>query len=189
MNPYLQEAESFRFQQYDFQTRTPCRDTLVARYAWAIPNDNAINLLAGMGPIIEMGAGNGYWAKLITEAGGTIEPYDRTPGSHHYQTPKGTVWHPVMEGGVEKILAHHRSHILLLVWPPYLGALAFDALTRYLEVGGKTVVFVGESQGGCTADDRFFRLLDSQFEEVGDADIPQWYGIHDCLTVYQRKIV
>lgn len=163
------------------------RDTLVAKYAWAIPNENAIRLLAGMGPIIEMGAGNGYWAKLIADAGGTIEPYDKTPGSHHFKSRTPTLWHPVLEGGVEKITDRHSGHVLLLVWPPYGKSLAFDALTRYMEVGGRTVVFVGESYGGCTADDRFFKLLETQFEEVGDADLPQWRGLHDNLTVYQRK--
>jgi hypothetical protein len=187
VNPYHQEAQAASFKRYDWRSHTDIRDALVAKYAWAIPNDNAIQLLAGMGPIIEMGAGNGYWAKLIVDAGGKIEPYDVKPGQHHYDAPPRSVWYPVIDGGPDQITVRHRDHILLLVWPPYEGALAFDALTRYLEVGGKTVVFVGEGSGGCTADDRFYNLLDSQFEEVGDTDIPQWDGIHDYLTVYQRK--
>lgn len=187
MNPYHQEAEAAKYGRSDF--RQDRRDELVAKYAWAIPNDNAIQLLAGMGPIVEMGAGNGYWAKLIADAGGKIEPYDKNPGRHHYNSGAfGSVWYPVLDGGPEQITVRHKDHVLLLVWPPYEGALAFDALTRYLKVGGKTVVFVGEGQGGCTADDRFFGLLRARFEEVGDTDIPQWYGIHDYLTVYQRRI-
>lgn len=189
MNPYHQEAEAAKYLRYDWRSHTDHRDALVAKYAWAIPNDNAIQVLAGMGPIIEMGAGNGYWAKLIVEAGGTIEPYDKNPGEHHCASTPQTVWHPVIEGGPESITARHENHVLLLVWPPYMGELAFDALTRFLEIGGKTVVFVGESQGGCTADDAFFKLLEARFDEVGDTDIPQWDGLHDYLTVYQRKTV
>lgn len=187
MNPYYQDAAAAEFKRYDWRSRTDHRDALVAKYAWAIPNDNAIELLAGMGPIIEMGAGNGYWAKLIVDAGGTIEPYDVKPGQHHYNAVPRTVWYPVIDGGPDQITVRHKDWVLLLVWPPYQGALAFDALTRFLEVGGKTVVFVGESSGGCTADDRFFELLDARFDEVGDTDIPQWDGLHDYLTVYQRK--
>lgn len=187
MNPYHQEAHAASFKRFDWNTHRDVRDSLVARYAWAIPNDNAIQLLAGMGPIIEMGAGNGYWASLIVGAGVKIEPYDAKPGQHHFAATPRAVWYPVIDGGPDQITVRHRDHVLLLVWPPYGGELACDALTRYLEVGGNTVVFVGEGNGGCCADDRFFDLLESRFEEVGDASIPQWDGIHDSLIVYQRK--
>ncbi len=187
MNPYLQEAQAVNYQWYNWQTRKDNRDPLVAKYAWAIPNDNAIQLLAGMGPIIEMGAGNGYWAKLIVDAGGKIEPFDVKPGQHHHAAMAREVWYPVINGGPDQITVRHKDWVLLLVWPPYGGSLAFEALTRFMEIGGKTVVFVGESGGGCTADDTFFELLEAHFESVGRADIPQWWGLHDSLTVYQRK--
>lgn len=189
MNPYHQEAEAAKYLRYDWRSHTDHRDALVAKYAWAIPNDNAIQLLAGMGPILEMGAGNGYWAKLIVEAGGKIEPYDKKPGTHHYHATPRAVWYPVLDGYPDAITVRHKDWVLLLVWPPYGEPLAFDALTCFLAVGGKTVVFVGEGCGGCTADDDFFRLLGERFEEVGSTDIPQWEGIHDYLTVYQRKTV
>lgn len=189
MNPYHQEAEAAKYLRYDWRSHTDHRDALVAKYAWAIPNDNAIQVLAGMGPIIEMGAGNGYWARLITDAGGAVAAYDKDPGGHHSKNDTKSLWYPVLEGGPEQITVRHRDHVLLLVWPPYMGELAFDALTRFLEIGGKTLVFVGESQGGCTADDDFFNLLEARFDEVGDTDIPQWDGLHDYLTVYQRKTV
>ena len=187
MNQYQQEAHAVNYQWYNWQTRKDNRDTLVAKYAWAIPDGNAIELLAGMSPIIEMGAGNGYWAKLIAEAGGRIEPYDKCPGEHHHAAPPSYLWYPVRAGGPEAITEAHRDHVLLLVWPPYGGSLAHEALTRYLDVGGNTVVFVGESDGGCTADESFFELLEARFDAVGCAGIPQWWGLHDSLTVYRRK--
>jgi hypothetical protein len=188
VNQYLQEAAAAKFEQWDWRRRVDQREPLVAKYAWAIPDDNAIEALARMGPIVEMGAGNGYWARLIADAGGKIEPYDMKPGCHCRDTVPSRLWYPVMAGGPKSIADRHRDHVLLLVWPPYQGELAFLAITQYLLIGGRSVVFVGESRGGCTGDDRFFDALNTHFDEVGSVDIPQWSGLHDDMTVYQRKM-
>lgn len=185
VNPYHQEAQETRYQWFDYNTGVNNRDCLVAKYSWAIPNDNAIRLLASMGPVIEIGAGNGYWSHLIAKAGGSITAYDPKPGKHHIDSD-GRVWHPVLEGGVEKVQTDHKKHTLLLVWPPYNTPMAFDALLRFIQIGGQTLAYVGEGEGGCTADDDFFKLLHDNFEPVGDAPLPQWEGIHDHLTVYRR---
>lgn len=100
---------------------------------------------------------------------------------------------------------------LFLCWPPYNGAMAIEAVRAYQ---GDTVVYIGESYGGCTADDDFFTLmgegyepcdksecsgdnepdychlyhgdLKPEWERVDDVVIPRWYGLHDYLYVYKR---
>ena len=44
-----------------------------------------------------------------------------------------------------------------------------------------------EGYGGCTADDSFHQLLDDEWDEDQEVDLPQWDGIHDRLTVYRRR--
>jgi len=180
MNPYQHLAQQAN---HNFMVRAD----LIAQYAWAIPNDEAIEAIVGLGkPVIELGAGNGYWASLIAEAGGTVECYDREPGAHA-AGGTGKLWHPVSEGTCDVITCAHKGHALLLVWPPYDTPMGTDCLLRFMEAGGSTLAYVGEGQYGCTADDGFHRILDEHWEWQRTVSIPVWQGISDSLFIYRRK--
>lgn len=55
---------------------TDQRAELVRRYAWAVPDAAAIAALAARSPLVEIGAGTGYWARLLAAAGADIIAYD-----------------------------------------------------------------------------------------------------------------
>ena len=80
---------------------------------------------------------------------------------------------------------HHPDRALFLCWPSYAEPWAAQALACYT---GDMLIYAGEGEGGCTADDEFFRLLDAEWEEIGDspAHISYW-GIHCYLTAYRRR--
>jgi len=66
---------------------TECQDTrstLVNKYAWAVPDDRSLEIVAKYSPIVEMGAGTGYWAKLLSDRGVDIVAYDKEPGNSHW---------------------------------------------------------------------------------------------------------
>ena len=44
-------------------------DALRRRYAWAIPDERALRVLAHYGPVVEIGAGKGYWCALLRARG------------------------------------------------------------------------------------------------------------------------
>lgn len=180
MNPYQHLAQQARYVW-------TAREGLVHEFAWAIPCDAAIAAIVGLGkPVVELGAGNGYWASLIAEAGGTVECYDREPG-RHIRGEKSKLWHPVSQGTCDVITRAHKDHALLLVWPPYDTPMGTECLLRFMEAGGSTLVYVGEGSGGCTADDGFHRILDGHWSEAQYVCLPQWSGIHDGLSVYRAK--
>lgn len=180
MNSYHRLAQEARFGREE-------RHALVSKYSWAIPNDEAIQAIVGLGkPVVELGAGNGYWASLLAEAGGTVECYDREPGEHTDRTDK-TLWHPVAQGTADVIGPQHKGHTLLLIWPPYDMPMGTECLLRFMEAGGTSLVYVGEGNYGCTADDEFHRILDSHWECESVVSIPQWRGIHDVLFVYSLR--
>lgn len=160
------------------------RQDFVKTYAWAIPNHEAIETICKYSPIVEIGAGAGYWAMLLQEAGCDIVAYDIAlePGKNFY-IGREEKYFPVQEGGEEKV-GEHQDRTLFLCWPPYAEPMAYDALSQYI---GKTVIFIGEGHGGCTGCDDFFELLESDFDLIETVDIPQFYGIHDSLYVYERK--
>ena len=156
------------------------RETLVARFAWAIPNEEALAAIekAAKGrAVVEMGAGKGYWAKLLQDRGLTVLPFDKKKQPDAWTTVKK---------GTPKILTRHSDKVLFLCWPSYDDPMAHDCL-KYWK--GDTLIYVGEGNGGCTADDAFHASLDKYFTRLRSVGIPQFPGIHDNLTVYQRKQV
>jgi len=152
--------------------------------AWAVPCSAAIARIVELGPVVEMGAGTGYWAKMIASCGGDIVAFDEKPRGNDWC--HAAIHFKVNEGSFEK-LAHNRTRNLFLCWPPYDTSFAADCLKAYL---GNTIIFVGEGRGGCTGDDEFFEMLDGKvWVESGETvRIPQWYGIHDYMFVYRRAV-
>lgn len=131
-----------------------------------------------------MGAGNGYWASLLKEAGADILAFDYAPP----RTQKNFWFKKTNEFGEVKfgqsrLLRKYPDRTLFLCWPP-MSEMASQCLENWK---GKHLIYIGESCGGCTANDDFFEQLERDFEEIESLDIPQWPGIHDTLTIHQRK--
>jgi len=159
------------------------REQLAKQYAWAVPNDEAIKAIVGCGPVVEIGAGKGYWAHLVAEAGGDVVAYDLNQHASNHYTDEGATYHPVKSGS-HHMVKHHADRVLMLIWPCYDEAWAAETLNMY---GGDTLIYVGEGSGGCTGDDYFHEILREKWEEVEWVRIPQWGGIHDYLGIYKRK--
>ena len=152
------------------------RNRLTQKYAWAIPDDSAIATIAEHSPLIEIGAGNGYWASLLQEAGATVIPYDIDP-------PKKAERYTDVFKGDESKVAEYRDATLFLCWPPYDEPMAANCLRMFK---GRKVIYIGES-GGCTGDEDFHKILSEYYTEVTTQSLVQWPYIHDYLMIYERK--
>lgn len=186
-NPYLDAFERVKGAS---SINAACVERYVYchKWSWAVPNERAIKLIASLGPIIECGAGTGYWASLIKSVGGNILAFDEAPYKNHWCEGKHT---KVFMGNADVCRKTTRP-VLLLCWPPYDDSFAADCLvafgaSRTRRNYKRRVVFIGESEGGCTGDDAFFKLLNERWSCIDQLDIPQWYGIHDYLFVYEEK--
>jgi hypothetical protein len=175
------------------------------RYSWAVPNQAAFDTIAKYSPngVVEIGAGGGYWAMLLRAHGVDVIAFDPDPVGGPDGWHDGRCWSEVLEGD------HHRikdfpDRTLLLVWPSLHGIWTHEVVEEYT---GDTVIYVGENPGGCTGSARMHHLLGAGdscyhdegeplcedcgdpaplFEVVANTGIPQWYGIHDRLTVHRR---
>lgn len=182
-NPYLDEFEKRASQQIGaYGINRDARLSMTQKYSWAIPNAEAIARIASFSPLIEIGAGMGYWAKLIAEAGADIIAFDADPGgladTNVYHITRTPLYFPVQIGGPEKI-AENPGRTLFLCWPPYDDPFVTQCLDVY---HGDTLIYVGEGHGGCTGWDE---RLDAW--KVADyVYLPQWEGIHDYLMVFKR---
>mgnify|MGYP001610758178 FL=1 len=76
------------------------------------------------------------------------------------------------------------ANVLFLCWPPYNTPLAKESLRLF--TGGK-VIYIGEDQSGCNADDDFFDIINKFWKQVKRIHIPQWEGLRDNLFLYERR--
>jgi hypothetical protein len=157
----------------------------VRRYAFGVPNRAALEAIAGYAPIVELGAGTGYWAYLLRNRGVDIVAYDLAPPGVLDNTYKfePRTWTQVVRGGVE-VLDHHADRALFLCWPGYRDTFADEALERY---AGPVLIYVGEDAGGHTANDGFFDRLGREWLLEEQIAIPRWSGTHDNLSIYNRR--
>jgi hypothetical protein len=153
--------------------------------AWAIPSDEAIKSIqtfAGGDTILEIGAGLGYWAMLLKEQGVNNIPTDNKEMCwKHSATP---TYIPVIRKRHLKALSSYPEvPVLFLCWPPYNTPMADEALNAFK---GNKVIYIGEDEGGCNADGNFFNLLEEKWKLNKCVFIPQWYGLHDRMFLYER---
>jgi hypothetical protein len=161
------------------------RRASVRRYAFGVPNDAALDAVAARAPILELGAGTGYWAYLLRQRGVDIVAYDHAPPDvapnvHRFEPH---TWTAVLRGGVS-VVSEHAGRALMLCWPGYGEPFADEALGVY---GGSTLIYIGEGPGGHTADDAFFARLAREWSEEERVALPRWPGTHDSLWIYQRR--
>lgn len=181
-NPYL-----MRFRQLEAKPNTDAsmhmftaRRPLCQKYSFAIPDSEAIRILVSLSPIVELGAGTGYWAHLIRKYGGKIEAYDSREGKYGFKKPH----FPVRDGNETVLEKYSPEWSLFLCWPCFDSPFANNALKAFQ---GDRVCYVGETKHGCTGDALFHDRLDQCWQVETHHWIPQWPGIHDQLFVYRRK--
>jgi protein-L-isoaspartate O-methyltransferase len=172
---------------------------LQAAYAYAIPSPETlawvVDFTAGR-PVVELGAGRGYWAAQLTRFGVTVEAYDVEPpdisqnASFAQTAGQRNVWHHVGDlGEFSKRSADHSDHVLFLGWPPGWGnTMASEALATFERAGGERVIFIGEPKGGQTGDDAFFDALSARWELASqDARFVSWWNLKDVAQGWVRR--
>jgi hypothetical protein len=148
---------------------------IAGHFAWAVPTEQAIlAVLKYSARVVEIGAGSGYWAWMMRQAGITVAAFDT--GSPSF------TWDQVARCD-ERAVLFHPDHTLFLCWPPWNSDMAYNALAWHQ---GDYLVYVGEWMGG-SANPRFFALLASTFEAVDVVELPQWYNRDDRLMIFRRR--
>ena len=178
-NEYYKSAKSYlnRFDNYQY------REKMTSLYSWAVPDNEAIKILIEMSPIIEIGAGSGYWAYLVRKKGAEIHAFDKYLKEKNKYNHKKT-WTKIKYGDENTLLSFDQMYTLFLCWPPYNDPMAFNCLKKYK---GNYLIYIGEEFGGCTGDDDFHKELTENWDLIHSHFIPKWAGIYDALNVYERK--
>lgn len=125
----LADEETYRFE-------------LALRYSYVLPESHLLEVISGYSPLVELGAGTGYWAYLLRSMGVDVIAYDLAPfGSsltnrYHINFRR---WTNVIQGDVTSI-AQHGDRSLFLCWPPRFSALS-DAIPKH---NGEYVLLISD---------------------------------------------
>lgn len=165
------------------------RRELVALFAWAIPNPEALAMIARFAPILECGAGMAYWTALLQARDVDAVAYDaRPPGgdsANEYHPADRRPWTPVKPGSSVTAVRSYPNRTLLLSWPPYDDeAASYSVLRAYR---GDVLLYIGEGAGGATGTARFHRELALNWSLLEQVDLPRWPWASDRLLVYRRN--
>jgi hypothetical protein len=177
----------------DLATR---RRELAALFAWAIPEAGALAVLAGHAPLIECGAGTGYWAALLRALGAGVVACDLTPpgtsgpagtSGNNYHDTGHRPWTHVRAASAVAAVRANPGRTLFLCWPPYdEDGASYAALRAY---DGDVFAYAGGGSDGPTGTVRFHRELALNWHPVEQVLLPNWPGLRDRLVVYRRNPV
>lgn len=164
---------------------TPITETEVFQhYPEYVPSDEAIDTLAAVPQLLEVGAGNGYWAHVINENGGKClptdihpEPIDASdyPHTEVYFTDEGkshetTVWMDVRESD-HTVVEEYPGHDALLCHPP-----AFPWTEELLSLMNpeQRLVLVAQWYPGPDATPKFFERLNTEWSLINEFPVYNW---------------
>lgn len=168
---------------FDRLTRWGLRDSAVREFGFAIPCVEALDEIAKLAPLVEVGAGTGFWAALLARRGVDIVATDPGPSGYTFKRPGR--YHPVVRIDAVRAVRRWPERNVLAVWPCYQRQWAFEAARAMAP--GRTLALVSEGLGGCVGTDDLFDYLGRRFDELKEIDIPVWSGIHDRLTIYRKR--
>ena len=161
------------------------RRELASLFSWGVPNEGALQMLAAHAPLVECGAGMGYWSALLRARGVDVVAYDAAPpgkSSNAYHRFAREPWTAVEAQDSALAARRHGDRTLFLCWPPYDDDASSYAVLRAYR--GDKLVFIGE---GATGSVRFHRELALNWSLEEEVRLPNWPGLRDTLMVYRRN--
>lgn len=165
------------------------RNDFVTEYSFTIPYYDILAKVASYSPIVEIGAGSGYWARCLSRIGAHVTAYDSVPPGEQspWEWYRGNPWfddswYSILAGD-ESAAAHHPESTLFMAWPVPMNPMAYNALLNYKNAGGKTIIYMGDPHPASSGDEYFYSLL-YRHKEVETVDLYSWPGIKEKLLIY-----
>ena len=172
------------------------RDAYISFMAFSFINNDYVeqmaNFLKGK-KVLEVMSGNGFFSRMLKEKGVNLISTDLYVGNDN---PYGLV--KVLDKDIERIDAIEAVEkygkevdYVIMSWPPYNKPIGSQVVKKIKEVCPNVkIIYIGETEGGCTADDYFFeiteRVNDEAFEPV-KYSYESWHFVHDYPQLLKVK--
>lgn len=150
-----------------------------------MPNGEALSELIGISPVVDFGAGTGYWVQLLRERGAEAVALDSHPPSsvkNEYHGRAGQFCD--VATGDASLLASRKERTLLICYPPAEGSMAVEAVRGF---AGEFVAHVGEFAGDTGTKELENELLRSgRWLAHKRIDLPNWPNTAYSLVIFRR---
>jgi len=115
---------------------------LAQRYSYVFPDDRSLTALAALGPLVEIGAGTGYWAFRLRALGVDIVAFDQAPpdGAQPNRYHATTLTWTEVFAGDHTVLTQYVDRALFLCWAPLFSSLG-ECLAFY---SGNIIAVIGD---------------------------------------------
>jgi hypothetical protein len=190
---FADDIRKAREQEWDFIEKHS--HDLCEKYAWAIPDEACLRIVAEFSPLIELGAGRGYWSRLLSSKGADVIAVDK-----YSPLENDSLWYDVKVGDAS-ILAKSemKNRNLFLCYPDDRESMAIAALESFQ---GEYILYIGEmlftngslmgapiAPFGRTSSAEFQVSLAEAFHCVLVKKLSLTYPIssNDCLSVWKRN--
>ena len=114
---------------------------LLARYAHAVPSLGALDALRQLEPLLEIGAGAGYWARLLRDRGTDIVAVDPCPVQFNSWVQRAEAWTTVERAGNEAV-RWHPDRAVFVCWPARPGGFMRQILA---DGAGRTIALITDA--------------------------------------------
>jgi len=160
------------------------RKAFTRRWGFSIPCREAVEALRELGPLLEVGAGAGYWSSLLQSAGGDVIASDPAPRAnpHGFETGRYT---GIAALSASEAIQAYADRSVFCSWPTEGEAWAAEAFE--LIQPGLHLALIGTDRGGITGNDALFDLLEAGFRLETTIAIPQFPQVNDHLAIYVRR--
>ena len=158
---------------------------LVYAYSHSIPTVDALKLLATLSPLVELGAGTAYWARLLKDLGTDIVAYDLVSAESNDWTAKLPAWTELRPGDACTALRQHPDRVPFACWPPRPDGYMSDVFRIYR---GTTIALItdGRFLGEGDHRDPLYDALESEWTLDQRVELPNWPYRQDSLMIWRR---
>ena len=144
-------------------------------FSFSIPSFEALQTIIEFQPILEIGAGSGFWAALLKKNNCGIIATTIDDENHPFSKKFTEIEYLKAIDAVKK----YPDRTVLCNWP------SADTWAEEVLPHIKRLIISGEPCS--TATDIFHDTLAEEFKEIKRCSLPQWLMINDRLTVYERE--
>lgn len=138
--------------------------------------------------VLEVMAGYGTISYALQSEGINVIAIDDYSWKDDYRCfNKNLLWADVENLDVIKAINKYVPDVIIMSWPPYNEDVAYRTIMEMRKVNPNCeMIYIGEREGGCTADDDFFEVvefIDNVFIDKANKFYTSWNFIHDKVML------
>ena len=172
---------------YDTIALTEERQHFIEEFGFSLPTAEALALLVAGGPLLEVGAGSGYWSRLVAQQGGDVVASDprleRMYGFEHARhLEDAPVRVPWLDIEAKTAVRRFPKRNVFSSWPSLNKTWLRQAMRAMRP--GRTLFVVREESA---AEDSTWAELHLNFRCAASLELLSWHHCHDRFEAWKKR--